>query len=351
MGSGCSCRFHLTDGPVRWYQPDSLDSHKWQMNQESFGQGRNKSFFRGLKLKSSWNRRGNEHGQLGGKVVFYDKAIPQVTNYGTFIDNQQVFTLHRGQKLFCKAFFKVPLGRMPIGENNIPQERTDLKGQGPVLLAACPKVVALFVKVDGKRQKHEFFCEESAEFFNDFYGHIEIDPCPVAVTGAIKNSFLTFMVSRAQDPYFFLHIPMVATFYDSFMDIGSHGIKSIQSFIQLFSSLTPGKHKVEIKVKVYFDHCDYNYFPMDKNINARGLWYDGLQNSFLRSPHHSPQKLIEFSAPVARGCCVVDIPGNFASNVAGILDRKPPLSAYPRKDIEIITSDAKVTSVMTNYIR
>ena len=336
---------------MKWYLPDSSESITWQTMQHGFGQGRNKPFIRGLRSKSHLNRKGNNNGELGGKVVFYSHARTKDTNYTMFSkQGHSGLYLNKGDKLFSKVFFRTPLGRMPIGENNIPKKRLDLKGQGPVLVAPCPKTVAIFVDIDGIPQTHEFFCEESFDYVQECYDNLKMATPPNMFTRAIKDSFFTFMVSREQDKYFFLHIPLIATFYDSFMDTGHYGKACIQSFIHLFSSLPPGRHLLEIRVKIYFDHCDYNYFPLDRNINARGMWYDGLDNSCLVTPHPDPQKYFSYGTWAAKGSCIINIPSAFIHIVDGILDRKTPRNGYPRSDIEHIVGDAKVRRCFNDKI-
>ena len=337
MGS-CTSLCHLEDGPVAWYLPDSNQSFAWQVMQDSFGTARNKSFRQGISRKKHANRKGNEEGQLGGKIRFYTYATAG-TDYQYYPCNPTI-KLKKGTKMFAKAFFSVPMGRMPIGENNVPQPRTDLKGQGPVLLAPCPRVIAIFVDINGEPQTHEHFCRSSV-----FQAQVDYEDArlvPDFPDEAIEDSFFTYLCPRAQDDFFFMHFPIIASLSDVQLRTGEYGISMIKAFCELFATLSAGTHELSVKIQMYYDHCDFNCFPKDKNINARGKWFQGFCNTDMKDPHPDPTELYAPDNYIAEGCCKIEIPKDFSKFIAGLLDRKPPKPKYPKSDTDVITKEAKV---------
>ena len=340
MGSAC-CHIALPTGPVQWFAPESLESLDIQTAKTGFGQGRGKAFRSGAITKARYNRNGNRAGELAGQLIFYHKAT-ESTKYDLFA-KKPLIKLERHVKVFSKAFFLCPLGRMPVGMNNIPQWRDDLEGQGHTMIAPCPRAIALFVDIDNRPQIQEHFCDDSAANAAKYYKTMKLDKSPVITHRAIEGSFLTFLVAREQDPFSFLQLPIVATHNDCVhMETGEYGKTTVKAFTELFSSLTPGKHRLDIRIFMYYDHCDFNYFPMGKNINAKGQWYSGLDNYDLLSPHEEPQKYYCTKTPIASGTCFVDIPPRYEELVQGITDRKPPKWVYDRPDSSTIMSDAKV---------
>ena len=349
-----ACFYKRTEIKVRWFGPDTDESLEIQNAPDGFGRARDKSFRVGSTLHPSKNRRGNLNGELAGSMVFYSRASAR-TDYSKK-PIEPFFDIKIGTKIFAKAFFSVPTGMMPIGENNLPYWKDDFKvktpeytGYGPVLLAPVVRAIALFVYVDGKPQKKEILCEKSAQSadnkrtVNCDDDDVDDDDLTV-ITGPIRDSFVTFCPSRAQDTFFFLHIPILVTHEDCLsVETGDYSVTVADAFHQMFSNLSNGKHQIRVSLQIYYDHSEFRYFIMDRNMNARGVWQTGLLNDALATPHPDPILLTSPDTPMAEGIFTINISFNLTKMLDGILDRKPPAQKYTGDDADVVRKEAAVS--------
>jgi len=349
-----ACFYKRTETEVRWYGPNDDESVEIQNAEDGFGRARNKSFRAGATLHPSRNRCGNLNGELAGMVVFYSRASSR-TDYSKK-PIKPSFDVKVGTKIFAKAFFGVPMGSLPIGENNLAYRKQNPKesgfsyaGFGPVLLAPVVRAIALFVHVDGKPQKREIFCQKSAQAednrrsVDEENDDIEEDAVPI-ISSPISDSFVTFCPARVQDTFFFVHIPILTTHEDCLsVETGHYSLTVADAFHQAFSSLSPGKHEIRISLRLYYDHSEFRYFLLDRNMNARGVWKIGLPNEMLASPHPDPDQLISPDTPMAEGVFIMNISFNLTKMLDGILDRKPPIQKYVGDDASAVRKDAAVS--------
>ena len=342
MGCGASCS--TPDHVVCWYTGDSPESLRWQSEETGFGIGRNRSFIDCFQKKVYTNRKGNENGELAGHLLVFNH-LGQNPNYA-YLSHSPHFVVGPETKIFAKAFLGCPLGRMPIGENVLTRQESKIQPKtkhGPVLLALCPRIISIFVDVDGQPAKYEAFDTSALTDLGKYCKDMETKPA-ISQTG-IKGAFFSYVVSRDQDEFFFLHFPILTKHSDcSSVDTGTYGSEIVRNFIKLFSSLSPGQHKIEIRVVCYHDHCDFSYFPLNKNINARGIWYSKLVNSRLRDPHPRPQKLVSMAYPIAEGSFTVELPQSFNKLTKTLLDRRAPRERYKEADHDVVRKDARVCS-------
>ena len=295
-------------------------------------------------MDPGYNRNGNLNGELAGRVVFYDNADAN-TDYSLEPD-MPTFILQPGDKLFAKAFFNVPLGRMPIGENNIKNSE-EFRGEGGVILASRPRAIALFVDVDGQQQDEEYFCMNSKACFNTEMKSLEsLDPKPKSLDKAMDGSFFTFMCSKAQDPYCFLHLPIIGYLSDTQFKSGLYGEALIRAFSDLFAGLSPGKHQIDLKVRYYYDHCDFNCLILGDGTNALGRWYKRVPNAVFSSPHDAPEIQGTSEEPVACGSFFVDVGDKFDEDaILDQLDRNVPPERYRGRNASILRNIAKVSKI------
>ena len=113
-----------------------------------FGYQRNRSFLdAALQCKRETNRATNSSGQLAGRILFYNRIRDVSTDYEKIAAVEEpTIKIKRGMRFFAKAFLSVPLGRTPIGENNLPSS-SPVRGRGAVLLASRPRAIAIYIKV------------------------------------------------------------------------------------------------------------------------------------------------------------------------------------------------------------
>ena len=336
MGS-CMTRFGDPNGRVLWYTANSPESLEWQTKKTGFGYRRDKSFLEAALDREGYTRMGNSTGGLAGKLLVYQKAESDM-DYSS-IPESPTIRFKDGEKLFAKAFLKVPLGRTPIGENNyIPSD--DPRGQGATLLASRPRVIAIYLDVDGKPQVNEHFCSYSKD---DFNGRLEnFDPKPKTLTEALPGSFFTYMCCPEQDPYCFLHFPLVGSLSDTTFKTGVYGESLVRCFCDLLVQLDPGIHQFDIKVKYAYDHSDYNCLILGEGTNALGRWYKKISNNKLISPHEDPEVLETPDEAVACGTFMLDLMRRYANTMVDQLDRKPPPELYFSQDAEQLRRIARV---------
>ena len=340
---GCCVATFKTDldGPVTWYPANAPESLQWQSKEEGFGYKRVRSY-RDVAIEDpGYNRIGNHNGELTGQIVFYTHADSS-TDYSQLPENP-TFDLSDGEKLFAKAFFDLPLGRIPIGENNIIANREKFRGQGSVLLASRPRAIAVFVTVDKVLQDAKHFCVDSkADVDNEIKSEL-MDPKPNPIQEAMPGSFFTFLCSKTQEPYCFLHLPLVGTLTDTHFRTGPYGEAMIRAFCELFATLTPGKHQIDIKIRYYYDHCDFNCLVLGNGTNAMGRWYKCVPNTQFTSPHEIPEILASPVRPIASGSCIINLKGKYQTSL--ILDQlewKAPREKYLRGNANILRNVARV---------
>ena len=319
---------------------------------------------------SSVNREGNFNGELSGRILTYDRAS-KTANYSTFPESP-CFDINEGEKLFAKAFFPAPLHRIPIGENNIMRSN-EVKGRGATILAPIPQAVAIFMDIDGEPQNHENYCKDSlVGREREIKGADKLlkkrkvgfnlptasKPDPKTngsrtdVNGnnikrellktAVKGSFYTFALSEGQLPFCFLHLPLIGNLHDTNISTGYYGENLIRCFCDVIRTLSPGLHKIDIGVRLVFDHAEYNYMVLGVGTNALGKWRKKLSNSSLKEPYEKPDLLV-CSRALAKGTFVINISAE--SNIEGVLatlDRKPPKEVYDDTDCERIRKIARV---------
>ena len=382
MGSCCSCIDGDLDGPVLWYQPGTQRSLSWCNRQTGFGYRRTKSYRQiavGEKVDmNSVNREGNLSGDLSGRIVVYNKASKKA-DYSTFPENPS-FNIHEGEKLYVKAFFPAPLHRIPIGENNILRSN-DVKGRGAAILAPVPQAVAIFMDIDGVAQSHEHFCKDSLtgrereirgddkslkkrkvgfslpttkpdgkSNGSDVNGN-EIKAKGELLTTAVKGSFYTFVLSDGQLPFCFLHLPLIGNLHDTNISTGYYGENLIRCFCDVIRTLPPGMHKIDLGVRVVFDHMEYNYLVLGVGTNALGKWRKKIPNSLLKEPYEKPE-IVVCSRALAKGGFTINISidSNIEEVLAG-LDRKPPKEIYNDTDSERIRKIARVSFEHKVFLR
>ena len=209
-----------------------------------------------------------------------------------------------------------------------------MQGHGPTLLAMVPRVCAIFIDVNDKPACPEHFCVPSArEARKATKGHQgktsqESDELPNILEEALEGSFLTYLISRRQNDYNFIHLPLLASFQDCLFHTGVYGLTLVKVFCALISSMHQGRHKLGMRIYLLYDHSGFNYFPLDVNSNPCGTWYTDLPNSELKSPHPHPHALVMAGEPMAQGTCILDVPGNFRDLRQDFLDCKPPKEVY-----------------------
>ncbi len=340
MGNGKSNQAPAK-GPVRWFQANTADSKEWQNLKVGFGPDRNKSFREGVTIGEHVNREGNRDFELDGKIKFFTRAGPS-TDYAKIADAQTI-QLQQTEKLYAKAFLGVPLGRIPIGENNLEPSEKYPKKRGPVLLAAVPRLVALFVDVDGIQMSKEILCQSSIKDVRLFYDELGGDVTPVLPDSAVKGSFVTFAVPRTLDAFFFLHLPVVCRHQDcAAVQTGSYSLTVARAFTKLFGSLKPGPHQIRIRLKMYYDHTEYSYLALDKGCNPKSVWHNHLENGDMKEPHTDPGVLESTESPLAEGTVTVVLPSGYQNLIRNLLDRHLPCDVYSGADKEDIRGEAKV---------
>jgi hypothetical protein len=337
---GCACVLTHPSLPVRWFPPDSPNADNIILQPTGFGVGRSKSYFKSISLRPGINRKGNEFGQLGGSVIFFH-AAKKNDHYTKDDGKTPIIRLKKKRKIFAKAFLMCPMGRMPVGENNVKANRALAANErGPVLLAAAPKIVALFVKVDGEPRPTEILSLDSVDEVRKQYR--DMKPHPEWPQRAVPGSFFTYMPSRHQDEYVFIHLPLVAELEDTELETGSYASDLVVTFCGLLLSLSPGAHEISFEVRCYYDHCDFNYLVLDKNYNPMGQWKSKLSNERLVDPHQNPRLLHPISKSVASGSMKLIVPNHVIPLIKGLLERKPPVERYRGTDRDIIKKEAKV---------
>ena len=323
-----------------WYSPGGDEARTWKEMQTSFGRGRDKPYRRGAITRPCMNRKGNENGELAGQIVFYQSSS-STCDYGRLqkISSSKEFLVAPERKLFAKGFLDVPLGRNPIGENIIKRKANSKharRHRGPVLLAAVPRIIAVFITVDGVQQcqqilhKHKLHDDEEEDSF--------------ILRKALPGSFFTHVVSRIQDEFCFVHLTLVAKHADTTFVTGDYGADLIEAFCKLLHSLSPGQHVINMQLRYYYDNRVFNYLPLERNLNPLGLWFSGLNNDDLTQPHTSPEIIYTTEAPLANGTVTIRLVADLGSSwsLEGISDRQPPTPEYSGKDLDDITRDAKV---------
>ncbi|ELU06050.1 hypothetical protein CAPTEDRAFT_188577 [Capitella teleta] len=336
---GCSCVKPVAAAATWYSAADSRAADEYILQSNGFGKGRSKAFFKAISSKPGVNRKGNEFGQLGGKLIFFQSAKKN-KDYSCS-SPMPVIRLNKKRKLFAKAFVMCPLGRLPIGRNHFQFDKMNHPNQkGAVLLAVTPRIIALFMTVDGVAIKSEVLCHDSVDKLRKDYR--DLKPKPEWLQTALPGSFFTYMPSRHQDEYFFIHLPLVAELEDTLLETGNYAADLITTFCELLSSLSPGPHEINVQVKGYHDHCDYNYFVLDKNVNAMGKWGCKLSNNRLLEPHPDPRKLYPITQVIASGSMKLIVPNTVIPLIKGLLEKKPPVERYKGDDKESIKKEAKI---------
>ena len=329
------------DGVVQWYRPCTAESQHWMNLKKGFGYGRKRSFRQCAQPNPQANRNGNRDGELAGKVIFYKRANAD-TNY-SYLPENPVVTLKEGDHLYAKAFLDVPLNRIPVGENNLRAADMDtLHGRGATLLASKPRLIALFIDVDGEPQAREHFCKASAQEAMRCYSREE-RVTPHLPRQAVAGSFMTFCVAREQEPYFFIHLPLIGTLLDTHMATGHYGETLIRAYCELLQGLAPGTHTIDFRLYYWYDHLEYDYYVIHKGPNPLGKWRTNLENGSLKTPHPKPRVLVGSDGPIARGSCTVFLAEKFDNLTNNLLDMKPPPEVYSGSDTEHIRKVARVS--------
>ncbi len=326
------------------------------------------------------NRAGNMNGELAGKIVFFDKASRK-TDYSSFPSNPE-YNAAEVDKIFAKAFLPAPLHRMPIGETNLIPDY-EIRGKGATVLAPKPIAIGIYIDVDGVPQSNEHFCKDSftgleqeirakesesenntgkldmlkdedeeakkkeeKEKKNEQQAQQGDDNKYNLLNKPMKGSFYTFLVSKEQLPFCFIHVPLIGTLHDTNFSTGYYGENFIRCFCDMIRSLSPGSHKIDMRISYCYDHQEYNYLVLGKGSNTLGTWGKDLANSRLKEPHPKPENL-EYSETMAEGSFTLHVPPGFSTNVAGMLDaldQKPPEEAFNERNAEKIRKIARVSS-------
>jgi len=325
------------DGPVSWFRPGSKESRNWLEWKTGFGYKRIKSYIETAQPRREANRSGNRHGELAGRVIFYQAAKAD-TDYAYMPDNP-VFHITKGQHLYAKAFLACPLNRIPIGQNNLPWEtREDVQGRGWTILAAQPRVIAVFVRVNGVQQRAEHFCQKSSQEIHKYYKEQDLEPALLPAR-PVTGSFLTYYVTRAQDPYCFIHFPLIGSARDANMTTGHYGETMMNGFSSLVERLEPGEHRIEFSVYYWYDHDEFDYYVMNKGPNPLGRWRSSIWNERLKDPHPEPDKLVGSSGPIASGSCTICLKENY-ENLNTSTDLTTPRDSDLPKITKVINNTA-----------
>ncbi len=350
MGSCYHCFKSDQDGPVWWYPANGVESQEWLVKEAGFGYKQKISYRTVAQRNEEANRNGNKAGELAGKIVFYKQA-DRNTNY-SFIPDCPVLTITDGDKLYAKAFLPAPLSRIPIGQNNLPRDLTgERKQRGLSILTTKPRVIAIFLNIDGVPQQDQHFCIlSSATEAEHQVENPETQLKPQLPKKAVQDSFLTYIVSREQDPYFFIHFPLIGTLNDTQFTTGSYGETLVRCFCEKLTTLQAGKHTISLHVFYWYDHLEFDVYALGEGSNTRGLWVKDFPNSKLDMSHPNPSELNSCHGPIASGSFIIDLPEPFLNQIGENLDRKPPPELYMGRDVVKLRKVARVSQANLSHV-
>ena len=206
-------------------------------------------------------------------------------------------------------------------------------------------LVIAITQVDGELKDMQYFfqdvspigIEDSENAMLEMNQNELIPQITRELTKPIKKSFLTYTVNQSQEPYCFIHLPLIGSLKDTSLATGNYGESVVRGFCYLLTTLTPGKHTIEMSLRYRYDHTEYNYLVLGQTTNPLGRWGTGLPNECLLTPHHNPLIYEDPVEPIATGSCVIVIEENFGNPAEVLLDRKPP--------VEVKLKEAKLQSL------
>ena len=211
------------------------------------------------------------------------------------------------------------------------------------------------MQVDGQIKDSQHFFQDVSPILvedseNGIMGINESELLPQfthEITGPIKKSFMTYSVNQSQEPYCFIHLPLIGSLKDTGLSTGNYGENVVRAFCHLMSTLSPGKHRLDMSIRYQYDHTEYNYMMLGKVSNPLGRWRTGLPNECLKTPHANPLVYEEPLEPLAIGSCVVNVEEDYENPAEILLDRKPPLEVRPEKSTNL--GSLRKTAMVSNF--
>ena len=227
-----------------------------------------------------------------------------------------------------------------------------MRGRGAVLLASRPRAIAIYLTIDGRLRDYQYFFQDIPPVTTEEIATTEMllnqqEQLRVKtrnVTKPLKDTFMTYTVNQSQEPYCFIHLPLMATLKDTSLATGNYGESLVRNFCFLLTTLSPGRHQIDMTLRYQYDHSEYNYLVLGKTTNPLGRWSNGLPNDCLQRPHTRPTMFDGPSEPIAEGSFIIDLPHGYKNPAEVLLDRVTPEEKInPKCDVQFLRKTAMVS--------